>query len=133
MSIPDGPGNGTEPHARRALARWALRDDRTLPPAAKLIWFTLDSRGEDPHPSLPVLAADCGFGVRTAQRMLRLLEAGGWLRAEARVTPRGDADASRYVLGCPGGVVSRVTPPPRIPARGVVSPMSPPVVSRVTP
>jgi hypothetical protein len=112
----------------RDKARWALRDDRKLSGTDKLVWLIVDTRGEDPHPSIATIAADCGISTRTVQRSLRNLEAGGWLRIEFRTTQAGDADTSRYVLLCPAyeGVVSPMSPPGGVSGdRGVVSPMSP--------
>lgn len=87
----------------RDTARWALRDDRKLSKVAKLVWYSLDSRGEDPHPSVTTLAADCGRGTSkaTVREGIRELEREGWLRVYSRTTASGDADTNRYVLLSP--------------------------------
>jgi hypothetical protein len=99
----------------RDRARWALREDRTLSRIAKLVWYSLDSRGEDPYPSIRTLAADCGRGVgrNLVKAGISELADGNWLRVECRMTDFGDSDTNRYVLMCPaqaGWVRYRPTP-----------------------
>jgi hypothetical protein len=90
----------------RDQARWALRDDRKMSKIAKLVWLMLDSRGEDPWPSIGKLAADCGTGTtrNTVKRGLAELEAAGWVRIIQRVADDGGATSHRYQLACPYGV-----------------------------
>lgn len=90
---------GTE----RDQARWALREDRKLSRIAKLVWLMLDTRGDDPYPSVGTLAADCGTGTtrNTVKRGLAELEAAGWLRIIQRTAPDGGTTSHRYVLTCP--------------------------------
>lgn len=98
--------------SRRARARWALRDDEKLSPVAKLVWWALDSRGEDPHPSKAVLYRNVGVGrgvgVARVEAAIRELEEAGWLRIRHRTAEPGDWDTNRYELTCPedGGVGS---------------------------
>lgn len=87
----------------RDRARWALRDDRKLSKIAKLVWYTLDTRGEDPWPTIGTIAADCGTGTtrNTVKRGLAELEAAGWVRVIQRTTQDGGATSHRYVLESP--------------------------------
>jgi Helix-turn-helix domain len=127
--MPDGPASspvsaGHRPENGRALARWALREDPKLSSAAKLAWLMLDTRGEDPHPSIATLAANCRVSRGTARRALRELEEAGWLRVAYRTTRAGDSDTNRYALICPvhEGVGPSKTPPPERPAQEGVGP-----------
>ena len=104
------PGRQDAPHLNgqataRDRARWALRDDEELSPVAKLAWYTLDARGEDPRPSRATLARNCGvgrgIGLATLKRALRELEETGWLRITRRTAPDGDSDTNRYELTSP--------------------------------
>ena len=103
MSLAERPDNAPEPQARRARARWALRDDEKLSSAAKLVWLMLDTRGDDPHPSLATLAANCRVTPKTAKRACRELEEAGWLRIIYRTARAGDSDTNRYELLNPHG------------------------------
>jgi hypothetical protein len=85
----------------RALARWALRDNRTLSKAAKLVWLMLDTRGLDPHPSKATLAADCRMTEATLSKALRELVVSGWLVIIERRAREGDSDTNQYRLVCP--------------------------------
>ena len=61
-----------------------------LKPAEKLLLRSLvDFMGNSPEcwPSLSRLAAEVGVSVRHVRRLLRSLEAGGWIVSEARYRP----------------------------------------------
>ena len=92
----------------------------------------LDTRGDDPRPSVATLARNCALNHKTARRALHDLEAAGWLRIIFRKTPAGGSLTSAYELTCPtGGTPTSGTPPtptsgsPPLPL--VTPPPSPPV------
>ena len=120
MTIPaEQPVNLPDPQVTarrraRADARYALREDAKLSGTAKLVWYTLDARGDDPHPSIATLAANCRACRGTVKRALRELEDAGWLRVTYRTTLGPPTpDTNRYELTCPHeGVGPSQTPPP---------------------
>jgi hypothetical protein len=78
---------------------WRIRDDRSLGLswAAKLVWYTLESRGDDCRPSLALIAADCSVSKATAKRAVRELVEKGCLKKAGSMTKPGVSDSNSYV------------------------------------
>jgi helix-turn-helix protein len=82
---------------------WRIRDDRSLGLswAAKLVWYTLESRGDDCRPSVALIAADCSISKATAKRAVRELVDRGCLKKAGSRTEAGDNDSNNYVAVYP--------------------------------
>lgn len=72
-----------------------------LPPTPHVVLLALadiaDNRGFC-YPSVPTLAELCVLDVRTVQRVLRKLVAGGYMRIEQRFRPDGSRTSNGYLL-----------------------------------
>lgn len=78
---------------------WRVRDDRSLglSSAAKLVWYTLESRGDDCRPSIATTAADCSLSRSTVKRAIAELAAAGCLKIGTSKTELGDPDTNSYI------------------------------------
>ena len=103
---------------------------------AKFAMLLLHARAPTIFPGMPLLAADMGTSVRTAQRAVRELERAGYVKAERRIN-----QTNRYSITVPGATPPQVThdpppvsvtPPPCQCDTPPVTPMSPPHDTHVT-